>query len=156
MSRGLAAAGALTLALLAGACAPQAPKGVSKSALDDAVSTAIGGPGTCVLIGEAGSGDVVYRYNTHTVCGRMLPSCLGGPNVTVQDVLGATAKGAAPRAASCPTTPDGSRGVGWSAGPIEGKPLVYAAAMEGDASLPGRVVTDRLANAFRKAGLQPR
>ena len=156
MARGLATAGALTLALLAAGCGPQAPEGVSKSALDEAVSAAIGAPGTCVLIGETGSGDVVYRYNTHTVCGRLLPSCQGGPNVTVDDVLKATAKGAAPRTVSCPTTPDGSRGVGWAAGPVEGKRLVYAAAMEGDTSLPGRVVADRLANAFRKAGLQPR
>lgn len=156
MARGLATAGALILVLLAAGCGPQAPKGVSKSALDAAVSAVIGGPGTCVLIGEAGSGDVVYRYNSHTVCGRLLPSCQGGPNLTVEDVLTQTAKGAAPRAVSCPTTPDGSRGVGWSAGPIEGQPLVYAAAMEGDKSLPGRVVADRLAGAFRKAGLQPR
>lgn len=152
----LASAGALGMALLVGACGPQAPKGVSKAALDEAVSNAIGSPGTCVLIGEAGSGKVVYRYNSHTVCGRVLPSCQGGPAVTVDDVLEATAKGGAPRAVSCPTAPDGSRAVGWSAGPIEGRKLVYAAAMEGDTSLPGRIMADRLASAFAKAGLQPR
>jgi len=143
------------LSLLAGACSPGAPEGVSKAALDAAISQGIGDPNTCVLIGKLGSGEIVYRYNTHMVCGRAMPSCEGGSAVTAAEVLEAVAKGAPERAASCPTAADGSRSVGWSAGRIPGKALVYAAVMEGDKALPGRVMADRLERAFEKAGLQP-
>lgn len=137
------------------ACSPGAPEGVAKKTLDEAISKRIGDPNTCVLIGKLGSGDVVYRYNSHMVCGRELPSCEGGSAVTVDDIMKAVAKGAPDRAVSCFTTSDRSRSVGWSAGRVLGKDLVYAAVMEGDKALPGRVMADRLEHAFAEAGLQP-
>ena len=63
------------LAATLSACAPGAPAGVDKAKLDDAVSRAIGDPGTCVLIGDGGK--VVYRYGTNVICGRKLPTCEG-------------------------------------------------------------------------------
>lgn len=151
-----ARAGLITLALLAlCACSPGAPEGVAKNTLDDAISKRIGDPNTCVLIGKLGSGEVVYRYNSHMVCGRELPSCQGGSAVTLDDVMKAVAKGAPERAVSCFTAADRSRSVGWSAGRVLGKDLVYGAVMEGDKALPGRVMADRLEHAFEEAGLQP-
>jgi hypothetical protein len=143
------------LALTLCACSPGAPKGVDKTVLDDAVSRAIGDPDSCLLIAEQVSGKLVYRYNTHAVCSRALPSC-GGPTPglqTVDQLLQATRKDGQTRTSSCPSTADRSRGVGWAAASIPGKGLVYAAAMEGNRALPGRVMTERLSNAFRDAGL---
>jgi len=148
-----AALGGLLAAGLA-ACSPSAPEGVEKTVLDEAVSEGLGDPNTCVLIGKVGSGEVVYRYNTHMVCGRSFSSCEGGPQVSVDDRLKAVAKGGPEKAVSCTTTADGSRGVGWAAGRVIGRDLVYAAVMEGDKALPGRVMVDRLERAFEKAGLQ--
>ncbi|WP_374571920.1 hypothetical protein [Phenylobacterium sp.] len=154
-ARALRAGPVALLALVACACSPGAPEGVSKKVLDEAISQGIGDPNTCVLIGKVGSGEIVYRYNTHLTCGRELPSCQGGSAVTVDDVLKSVAKGEPERALSCPTATDGSRSVGWSAGRVLGKELVYAAVMEGQKALPGRVMADRLERAFVKAGLQP-
>lgn len=142
-------------ALTAAACSPQAPEGVSKPALDAAVSKALGDPNTCVLIAKAGSGKVVYRYNTHVACGRKYLACEGDASRSADDLLAAAAKGAPTLAASCPTSADGSRSVGWAAGPIPDRDLVFAAVMEGDKALPGRVMGERLQGAFEKAGLMP-
>jgi hypothetical protein len=145
----------LITALGVAACSPGAPKGVSKAKLDAAVSGAIGDPATCVLIAEQASGRIVYRYNTATVCGRMLPSCEGPFRRRVQDLLEATRKDGKPRQASCNTTADASRGVGWASGVISGKGLVYAAAMEGTRTFPGMMISDRLEGAFQDVGLAP-
>jgi len=148
-------AGALAAAALSlGACAPTAPKGVEKQALDDAVERAIGDPSTCVLIAQAGKGKTVYRYNKGIICDRSWPSCEGAGGLrSVDDLLDATLKDGKPRTLSCFTNPDGSRGVGWASGTIPGKGLVYAAVMEGERALPGRMMAERLALAFRKVGL---
>lgn len=150
---------ALGLAAVAlGACSPSAPKGVDKDQLDAAVSRAIGDPASCLLIAEQASGKLVYRYNTHTACARQLPSC-GGPGgrdggpQTLDQLLRATVKDGQARTLSCNSTADASRGVGWAAGPIPGKGLVYAAMMEGDRAFPGRMMADRLSRAFKEAGL---
>lgn len=153
--RALRAGPAVLVALALAACSPGAPEGVSKKVLDNAISNGIGDPNTCVLIGKVGSGEIVYRYNTHMACGRELPSCQGGSSVTTDDVLKSVAKGEPERMLSCPTAPDGSRSVGWAAGKVLGKELVYAAVMEGQKALPGRVMADRLERAFVEAGLQP-
>jgi hypothetical protein len=145
------AATALMLALAA--CAPKAPEGVSKTALDSAISDRLGDPSTCVLIGKAGSGDVVYRYNSHVACGRVLPACEGGPSRSTEALLKAVAATPVEVMKSCSTTEDGSRSVGWTAGAVPGKPLVYAAVMEGDKALPGRVMNGRLQRAFEEAGV---
>ena len=67
------------------ACEPALPKGVDADRLEAAVSGAIGDPNTCVLIGRPGSGQIVWRYNTHLTCGRGLPVCdkPGGRTVAV-------------------------------------------------------------------------
>lgn len=147
----LAALAALTLV----ACAPSAPPGVDQDALDAQVSKAIGDPASCLLIGRAGSGRVLYRYNSATACDRELPNCGpdGKPSGTtkIRALLAATAKDSQPRQLSCDSTADGSRGVGWASGLIAGTDMVYAAVMEGDRAFPGRMMADRLEGAFRRA-----
>jgi len=149
--RSRAPLGALAALVLA-ACSPGAPTGVSKTALDTAVNDAIGDPNTCVLVGNTGGG-VIYQYGTHEVCGTSWPSCQGGSAGTVANLLEQVAKGGAPVTASCPSNTDSSRGVAWSAGPVEGHAFVYAARMEGPATPPGRVIAEKLKAAFKKAGL---
>ena len=139
------------IALALGACSPTAPPGVDRDELDAAISKAIGDPTTCVLIGKAGSGARVYRYNSATACDRELPAC-DAPGVTkVGALLAATARDGQARQLSCNSVADASRGVGWASGRIAGTDLVYAAMMEGDRAFPGRMMADRLAGAFRRA-----
>jgi hypothetical protein len=147
---------ALTLAAALCACAPNAPKGVSKDKLDDAVGGAIGDPATCVLIAERPSGKVVYQFNNHIACGRQLPACNGKSTQTVQQVLKATLADGEPRLASCTWPNDPTKGISWAAGPIPGKDLSYAALMEGQRALPGRMMAERLDDAFKAAGVEPR
>ena len=132
-------------------CGPKAPEGVDKRVLDAAVSQAVGDPGTCVLIAEAGGGQV-YRFGTHAVCGRKLPACAGQVLQTTGDLLKKVAAGRKVDTASCASVSPGRR-VGWAAGPIQGSALVYAAVMEGPNTPPGLVIDDKLQTAFRKAGL---
>lgn len=135
------------------ACSPGAPKGIDKAALDAAVNERVGDPGTCVLIGETGSGEVVYRFGSNVTCGRVLPACNGATR-TVDALLKVTAKSRAPANISCDSSPDGARTVAWAAGGVETHDeLVYAAAMEGDKTPPGVVIADKLAAAFAAAGL---
>jgi hypothetical protein len=141
------------LSLALAACAQKAPDGVDKAKLDAEVSGAIGDAATCMLIAEQDSGKVVYRYNTRTVCARTLPACERPEQQTVEALLKATAKDGQPRTLSCNTTADASRGVGWASGVIAGKGLVYAAVMEGERAMPGRIMADKLGRAFRDAGL---
>ena len=144
---------AVTLAAqaLAG-CSPRLPKGVAPDKLDQAVSDAIGGAQTCMLIGRQGSGQVVWRYNSHTICARALPACDGPGLRTVDDLLKATAKDGQTRTLSCNSVADGSRGVGWSSGAIDGRGLVYAAVMEGDRALPGRIMAEKVEGALQDGG----
>ena len=132
------------LALALSACSPGAPPGVDRDQLDAAVSRAIGDPNSCLLIAQADTGKLYYRYNTHTACDRPERTKVG-------KLLDATVKDRQPRALSCNTLADASRGVGWAAGPIKGTDLVYAAMMEGDRAFPGRMMADRLEGAFRRA-----
>ena len=149
------ASAALALAGLALAgCGSQLPKGVDPSKLDEYVSDAIGDPNTCVLIGRQGSGEIVWRYNTHTTCGRTLPACDTPGTRTVGDLLKATARDGQPRTLSCDSSPDRSRGVGWASGPIAGHKLVYAAVMEGQRALPGRIMAEKLEGALQDAGFK--
>ncbi|CAN7460445.1 hypothetical protein LJR164_003042 [Phenylobacterium sp. LjRoot164] len=151
--RALAALG-LSAAVLA-ACSPAAPKGVDKAVLDEAVSRAIGDPGTCVLIAEGGR--TVYQYGTHVVCGRALPSCEGAGVQTLEQLLKATSPEAERQTASCRSNPEGSRIVAWASGPVEGRPgMTYAAVMEANEAPPGIVIADKLTAAFARAGLGPK
>jgi hypothetical protein len=133
-------------------------KGVDESALQDAVSRAIGDPATCVLLVDQ-TGEVAWRYGTHMTCARDLPACAKpGETQTIEDVARRAAKGDE-TAASCPSSPDGLRSVGWASGTVQAspnahhKPLSYAAVMEGERALPGREIQARLADAFSQAGL---
>ena len=145
--------GALALA----ACSPNAPEGVEKAALDDAISRVVGAPNTCVMIAEAAGGDLVYRYNTATACGRAWPDCEGGASRKVKDLLDLAVKDRQPRRLSCNSL-DPARNVGWAAGPVPGRPLVYAAVMEGEPerTFPGLMMAERIEAAFRRAGLTER
>ncbi|MCR5881159.1 hypothetical protein [Phenylobacterium sp. J367] len=149
----------LVPALLLAGCAPGAPKGSDKATLDEAVSRAIGDPNTCVLIAERDSGRTVYRYNTATTCDREWPACDTAGSRKLKDLLERAVADGQARNLSCNTTPDGSRGVSWAAGPIAGaqgeKPLVYAAVMEGNRVFPGLMMADRLSRAWTRAGLSP-
>jgi hypothetical protein len=144
---------AVLLALAPGACAPRLPAGVDEQRLTREISQAIGDPNTCVLIAPSGTDRPAYRYNTHLTCARILPACSTAGKQSVSDLLAAVARDGAPRATSCPSSADGSRGVAWAAGPIEGRGLVYAAVMEGERAFPGRMMAERLARAFKDAGL---
>lgn len=126
---------------------------MDRDQLDAAVSKAIGDPNSCLLIAKAGSGKLLYRYNTHTACELELPACDAPGATKVGKLLEKTAKDRQVRMLSCNTQADASRGVGWAAGPIAGTDLVYAASMEGDRAFPGRMMADRLEGAFRKAGV---
>jgi len=143
-------------ALLLAACAPGAPAGVKKDDLDAAVSHAIGDPATCLMIAEQGSGKLVYRYNNSVACGRVLPACEGAARRTTEDLLKATLKDRQPRMTSCTWPNDPSKGISWAAAPIPGKDLVYAALMEGNRAMPGRMMADRLDEAFKSVGLERR
>lgn len=135
------------------ACSPNLPKGVSESALEAALDDTVGDPNTCVLIGKAESGKIVYRYGTHVVCGQAWPSCQGSSLTTPEALLDQVARSKTPANLSCPTTGDRSRSVGWGAGPVEGHPdLVYVAVMEGATVPPGMIVAEHVASALRTAG----
>ena len=138
-------------ALSLAACSATAPPGVDREQLDAAVSRAIGDPNSCLLIAQAGTGKAYYRYNTHTACDREFPSCEGVEKTKLGKLLNRTVETRAPVQLSCDSLGDGSRGVGWAAGPIAGTDLVYAALMEGDRAFPGRMMADRLEGAFRRA-----
>ena len=146
-----AALAAAASALALSACSPGAPPGVDREQLDAAVSRAIGDPNSCLLIAQADTGKRYYRYNTHTACDQELPSCEGVEKTKLAKLLNRTVQTRAPVQLSCDSKADGSRGVGWAAGPIAGTDLVYAAMMEGDRAFPGRMMADRLEGAFRKA-----
>src|SRR5215207_9388756 len=100
------------LALAVSTCSPNSPPGVSRDALDAQVSRAIGDPNSCLLIADATSGKVLYRYNTHTACERELPACEGVGTTKVRKLLDRTVKDRQVRQLSCNTLADASRGVG--------------------------------------------
>ncbi len=145
------AAFACVAALALSACQPTAPPGVNQDDLDAEIARAIGDPATCVVIGKAGSGKLLYRYNSTTVCERELPACDAPGLIRVGKLLEKTAQDRQARQSSCNTQADASRGVGWAAGPVAGTDLVYAAVMEGDRAFPGRMIGDRLEGVFRRS-----
>lgn len=150
--------GVILLALLVlSGCAPKLPKGVDEYRFYETVSGAIGDPASCLLLADKASGRLVYRYNKPQACARQLPACDAPGRRKLQDLLDQTAKDGQVRTLSCNSLADGSRGVGWAAGPVggsgPGRKLVYAAMMEGDRAFPGRMMAERLATAFKDAGL---
>ncbi len=135
------------------ACSPGLPRGVSGSNLEAALDDGVGDPNTCVLIGQAGSGKLVYRYGTHVICGQAWPSCQGADLTTADAQLPQVARSRSSATLSCPTKPDGSRSVGWATGPVAGHDdLVFVAVMEGTTAPPGMIVAEHISKALQMAG----
>jgi hypothetical protein len=128
--------------------------GLPTNQLDNQIAAAIGDPTTCVLVADAASGKVVYRYGDDFNCVRGLPACDAPGLISANTALQFAAKPGG-RFASCNSLPDGSRTVGWAEGPVQSstRKLVYSAVMEGQRTLPGREINARLYDAFQKAGL---
>lgn len=148
---------ALSLCLTVSACSP-AIEGVDEADLADAVGAAIGDPNTCVMLVNADA-DVVWRYGNYITCARQLPSCAADGEIIVLEDLAKAAAAGDVRTISCPSRADNSADVAWASGPVEAgegtvhEPLAYAAVMEGERALPGRVIDARLKRAFAAAGL---
>jgi len=137
------------------ACAPHGGGGASGEApasqLDNLIGAAIGDPSTCVLLARRDTGQVVYRYGDAFNCDRQLPACDRPGMLDARTALQFAAKG---RMASCPSSADGTRNVGWAAGSVpskKGQNLVFSAVMEGERALPGHEMNARLYDAFSNA-----
>jgi len=154
LARGAIAAGLVAAGLALGACTPKSAQGLKTSQLDTYISQAIGDPSTCVLLADADTGRVVYRYGDDFNCARTLPACDFSGVMNAKAAL-QYAKRSGGRMASCPSTPDGSRRVGWAEGRVQSarRNLVYSAVMEGERALPGHEINARLFDAFQKAGV---
>jgi hypothetical protein len=128
--------------------------GLPTTQLDNQIAAAIGDPTTCVLIADAATGRVLYRYGDDFNCTRGLPAC-DQPGLTNAKSALASASKPGGRFASCNSLPDGSRQVGWAEAPIQStkRSLVYSAVIEGQRALPGHEINARLYDAFQKAGL---
>jgi hypothetical protein len=146
----------MALAILAGVCActPKADRGLHDTQLDNQIAAAIGDPSTCLLLADAKTGQVIYRYGTDFNCSRALPACDAAGTLNAKTALQYATKPGG-RLASCASVPDGSRQVGWAAGPAPStkRNLIYSAVMEGERALPGHEMNARLYDAFQKAGL---
>ncbi len=156
-TRPLAIAAAVTLLIgpagcgrVGGASAPAMPT----DALDHAIGDVIGDPTTCVIIAQRATRKVVYTYGEPYNCQRTLPAC-DRPGLSSAKAALAFADSADGRGASCPTSADGSRTVGWAEGRVASTKgdWIYSAVMEGEAALPGQEMSARLADAFAHAGL---
>lgn len=153
MRRALAIAAGLIAAGLC-ACTPKADRGLHDTQLDNQIAAAIGDPSTCLLLADAKTGQVIYRYGDDFNCSRALPACDVAGTLNAKAALQyATRPGG--RMASCASVPDGSRQVGWAEGPVQSakRNLIYSAVMEGERALPGHEMNARLFDAFQKAGL---
>jgi len=137
------------------ACTPKSGQNLPQNRLDALVAQAIGDPSTCLLLADAKTGAVVYRYGDEQTCARPLPECDAQGVMNAKAALQfATRPGG--RMQSCASVADGSRTVGWAEGRVQsatGRDLVYSAVMEGQNALPGHEINARLFDAFQKAGL---
>ena len=157
--RSALAAVALAAALAICGCKPSGGgliggAGLPTSQLDNQIAAAIGDPTTCVLLADAATGKVLYRYGDSFNCVRGLPACDAPGLTNARSALQyATRPGG--HFASCNSLPDGSRTVGWAEGRVQStkRSLVYSAVMECQRALPGHEINARLYDAFQKAGL---
>jgi hypothetical protein len=150
-----AASALCAVALSLAACSRHGAGGGAAPAgqLDNLVAGAVGDPSTCVLLAERATGRVVYRYGDEFNCDRQLPACDRPGTLDAKTALRFAAQG---RMASCPSSADGSRNVGWAEGSVpskKGQDLVYSAVMEGERALPGHEMNARLYDAFSNAGM---
>jgi hypothetical protein len=141
-------------ALLLAACGPKSGQGLHTNQLDTQIAGAIGDPTTCVLLADAKTGQVVYRYGDDFNCVRALPACDSAGTLDAHAALRFAGQPGG-RMASCPSLPDGSRTVGWAEGRVQSakRDLIFSAVMEGQRALPGHEMNARLFDAFQKAGL---
>ena len=148
----------VAIAILFPGCSPHgggvSSNGLPSSQLDNQIAVAIGDPTTCVLLADAATGKVLYRYGTDFNCARGLPACDAPGLINAKTALSFAGRPGG-RFASCNSLPDGSRTVGWAEGPVQSTKhaLIYSAVMEGQRALPGREINARLFDAFSKAGL---
>ena len=151
-----AAIGVVVALLLAGCAKTPGTRGAGLpgGALDHAIGDVIGDPTTCVVIAERATRRIVYSYGERFNCVRGLPACDRPGVMTAENAL-ALANTADGRGASCPSSADGTRRVGWAEARIASPrhDLIYSAVMEGERALPGREMMARLAAAFANAGL---
>ena len=149
---------AIVTALQLAACArPVGSAGAGampSGALDHYIGDAIGDPTTCVVVAERATHKILYRYGQVFNCVRGLPACDRSGVMSAQNAV-ALADTADGRGASCASSPDGSRRVGWAEGRIatSKRDLIYSAVMEGQRALPGQEMMARLAEAFGNAGI---
>jgi hypothetical protein len=145
---------ALAIAASLCACTPKADRGLHETPLDTQIAAAIGDPSTCLLLADAKTGQVVYRYGDDFNCSRALPACDAAGTLNAKAALQYATKPGG-RMASCASVPDGSRQVGWDAGTVQStkRALIFSAVMEGERALPGHEMNARLYDAFQKAGL---
>ncbi|HEX3918639.1 MAG TPA: hypothetical protein VHW60_14980, partial [Caulobacteraceae bacterium] len=138
---------ALSATAILAACSrsPSGPPPAPPNVLDAQVAHAIGDPNTCVLLADAATGKIVYRYGDDANCTRQLPACDSPATMNAHDAL-KFATQAGGRMQSCPSVPDGSRSVGWAEGkaPSTKRNLIYSAVMEGADALPGHEINARL------------
>src|ERR1700682_5931407 len=109
----LAIAASLTACTRVGPPGGVGGPGLPASQLDNQIAAAIGDPTTCVLLADAATGKVLYRYGDDFNCARGLPACdaAGLSNAKTALLFAARPGG---RFASCNSLPDGSRTVGWA------------------------------------------
>ena len=146
---------AVTALLFLAACArPGGGAALPSDALDHFIGDAIGDPATCVILADRPGGKILYRYGERFNCERPLPACDRAGTLSAQSAL-TLAKTPGGRQASCPSTPDGSRTVGWAQGRTQNtrRDLLYSVVMEGERALPGQEIASRLADALQTAGL---
>jgi hypothetical protein len=144
----------LALAAALAGCGPRDAQGLHANRLDTLIAAAVGDPTTCVLLADAKTGKVVYRYGDDFNCTRALPACDSPATLNAHDALIFAARPGG-RMQSCNSMADGSRTVGWAEGRVASprRSLIYSAVMEGQRALPGHEINARLYDAFQKAGL---
>jgi len=70
-----AALSSILLVLSLVACAPKSAPIKSQNTLESAIDKQMGGVGTCVILADTHSGDVLYQYNADKACNAPLPPC---------------------------------------------------------------------------------
>ena len=136
---------AVAVLMMLAACAPKGPEGVDPDILAQAVGQSVGDPGTCVVLAERETGNIVWKSAKSYVCARTLPSCVTSAERSVEDLAKEAAKGG--------VLMTGCSNVTWAAGPTRRENLVFAAVMQGERALPGIEIARRLDKAFERAGL---
>jgi beta-lactamase class D len=67
--------GAVFLALSLVACAPKSAPIKNPDTLETAIDKQMGGVGTCVILADVRTGDILYQYNDDKACKAPLPPC---------------------------------------------------------------------------------